>query len=86
MDRMFTLAEIQPKVDELAIKLHAPANLLPTYGRTDDGARPYIEVDGRRYHFVVVERGEEMARYTTGAIDQLLLRGFSTITSPMSYT
>ena len=83
---MLTLADIQSKVNDLASKLHAPANLLPTYGRSDDGARPHIEVDARAYHFVVVERGQELERFTTGDIDHLLMRIFSTVTSPLSYT
>jgi hypothetical protein len=83
---MLTLADIQSTVNDLAAQLNAPANLLPTYGRTDDGARPHIEVEGGRYHFIIVERGEELERYTTGDFGQLLRRIFSSVTSPMSYT
>jgi len=53
---------------------------LPTYGHTEDFARPHIEVDSRGYHFVVVERGEELSRFTTRDLDDLLYQIFETTT------
>lgn len=36
------LDDINALVDSLAEKISAPQHLLPTYGRSDDGARPHI--------------------------------------------
>ena len=77
---MMTLAEIKAKVDELAGKIDASSNILPTYGHSEDAARPHIEVDSRGYHYVVVERGEELKRITTINLDDLLYHIFEAVT------
>lgn len=53
--------------------------VLPTFGRTDDGGRPHIEVNARGYHYVVVERGKELSRITTGDPDDLLYHVFADV-------
>ena len=77
---MYALSEIKSEVDRLAKKIRAPESLLPTYGRTRDAAHPHIEVDERGYHYVIVERGEELNRITTGDIDKLLYHVFEGVT------
>ncbi|HTD67454.1 MAG TPA: Imm63 family immunity protein [Candidatus Limnocylindria bacterium] len=78
---MKSLTEIKTEVDGLAIMIGATDHhSLPTYGRTEDGARPHIEVDARGYHFVVVERGQEQSRFTTQDLDDLLYKIFQTVT------
>jgi hypothetical protein len=77
---MKSLAEIQNEVCQLAAQIGAPAKLLPTYGKTEDGARPHIEVDSKGYHYVVVERGEELERITTHDFDELLYHIFESVT------
>lgn len=74
------LTEIKKIVDHLADKINASACMLPTYGHTSDGARPHIEVDAQAYHYVVVERGEEIKRITTNDIDELLYQIFVSVT------
>src|SRR4051812_20272455 len=78
---MKSLTGIKAEVDRLAAMIgatghHAP----PTYGHTEDFARPHIEVDSRGYHFIVVERGHERERFTTGELDDLLCRIFQSVT------
>lgn len=68
------------EVDRLAARVGAPADLLPTYGYSEDGARPHIEVDPSGYHYVVVERGQEMSRITTSNFDELLFHVFEHVT------
>jgi len=51
---MLTLDAIKSEVDRLAAKIGASGYILPTYGRSEDLARPHIEVDSRGYHYVVV--------------------------------
>ena len=75
------LKEIEERVRELAAAIEAPAWLLPTYGRSEDGARPNIEVDSSgRMHFVVVERGKEFERSIYVNLDELLYRIFRGVT------
>jgi hypothetical protein len=80
MNKMYSLNEIKAEVVRLASRIGTPDNLLPTYGHSEDGARPHIEVDSRGYHYVVVERGEEISRITTHELDELLYRIFEGVT------
>lgn len=80
MGQKHSLNEIKAEVNRLAAQINAPNNLLPTYGYSDDGARPHIEIDSRGYHYVVVERGEELSRITTDDLDKLLYQVFEGVT------
>lgn len=77
---MLTLSEIKQEIDRLAAMVGASEPLLPTYGRSEDGARPHIEVDSCGYHYVIVERGEELKRVSTQDLDELLFRVFADVT------
>jgi immunity protein 63 of polymorphic toxin system len=79
-----TLAQIKVEIDRRASRIGASGNLLPTYGDTEDFARPHIEVDSRGYHRVVVERGVERDRVTTPDLDELLYHVFRAITSTLA--
>lgn len=62
-DMKSTLTDIQSLVESFAEIIQAPKHLLPTYGRTVDGAHPHIETDeNQRLYYVIVERGEELRR------------------------
>jgi hypothetical protein len=74
------LAQIRMEVARLAATIEAPDSLLPTYGKTEDSARPHIEVDSAGYHYVVVERGVEVEQITTPELDELLYAVFQTVT------
>jgi hypothetical protein len=60
---LLSLEEIKSEIDDLAQRIGASGLILPTYGRSEDFARPHIEVDDSGYHYVVVERGQEMERF-----------------------
>ena len=77
---MLTLSEIKAEVDRLAAQIDASEYVLPTYGRSEDGARPHIEVDARGYHYVIVERGQELERRTTNDLGELLFNVFKSVT------
>ena len=77
---MLTIAEIKIEVDRLAAKIGASGFCLPTYGCSEDGARPHIEIDPRGYHCVVAERGQELKRITTVDLNELLYQIFEAIT------
>ena len=79
-----TLSEIKASVDQFAERIGAPQNTLPTYGYSEHTARPHVEVDTRGYHFVIVERGEELERHTTSDLDELLYQIFTNVTFALS--
>jgi hypothetical protein len=80
-----SLEAIKEKVDELANKINAPTNLLPSYGQQNWDAHPYIEVDNLGFMFFInSERGEEIERKMTNKIDELLYWIFSWVTFSMA--
>jgi hypothetical protein len=82
---MKTLTEIKTEVDRRAALIGAGGHYgLPTYGYSEDLARPHIEVDSRGYHFIVVERGQEVSRATTQDLDELLYQVFQTVTHTLA--
>ena len=74
------LAEIEQRIRRLAARIGAADRELPTFGYSEDGARPHVEVTAQRLHYVVVERGEELERRTTRDVDELLWQVFADIT------
>ena len=77
----FLLDDIKKKVDELAEKISAPIEILPTYGYSRDLAFPHIEIDDSGLmHYLIIERGQELNRKTTHCLDVLLYWIFSDIT------
>lgn len=77
------LDSVRERVVELARTIGAPADYLPTYGSSQDSARPHIEA-GSGYSYVVVERGRELRRDRTADLDELLYRAFVEITFRMA--
>src|ERR671912_249032 len=78
-------SQLEDMIRALAARIHAPQNLLPTYKISDDGALPHIVIDdSAMYHFIVVERGEELDHRRTGNVDELLYWVFETITFSMA--
>ena len=69
----YSLDDIKKIVAELALKINAPTNLLPSYGQQTWDAHPYIEVDNLGFMFYIIsERGQEYERKMTEKIDDLL--------------
>lgn len=66
------------------IELGAPEYLLPTFGYTEDAARPAIYIDENGYNYVIIERGTELERRTTTDIQELLYWIFSDVTFSMA--
>ncbi len=78
------LSEIEARVNELAAKIGAPLNVLPTFGYSQHTGCPHIEVDSKGYHYVIAERGQEFDRHTTSDLDELLYRVFADVTFELS--
>lgn len=83
---MLTLSEIEVKVNELARKIGAPQNILPTYGYSEQTARPHVEVSPRAYYYTVAQSGQEVSRYGTRDVDQLLYKIFVDVTFGLAIT
>ena len=81
---ILTLPEIKERVDQLAERIGAPQNALPTYGNSEQGDGVYVEVDSRGYQFIAAERGRENERYITSDIDDLLYKIFEGVTFGLS--
>lgn len=69
---------------QAAMIIEVPVGLLPTYGHSQDGARPHVEVSGSLLHYVIVERGEELLREYFSDLPSLLERIFRSIASDMA--
>ena len=82
---MLTLSAIQAEVDQRAAILGLKAGAGPTYGYSEDFARPHIEV-GVTYDYVIVERGQERDRKSFDSLDGLLEQIFDDITFGMAFS
>jgi hypothetical protein len=84
---LLTLPKIKEWIERVDAQLPGShsAYLLPTYGRSQDFARPHIEVQDA-YHYVVVERGDELRRDKTTDLNELLYWVFASITHDMAST
>lgn len=83
---MKSLRDIETDVAALAIRIGASAQDLPTYGTSQDFARPHIEVEHGFYHFVIVERGVERDRRFSDNYDDLLYWIFSGVTHSLAFS
>ena len=80
-----TVTEIQNIVNQLAEKINAPSNLLPTFSSPIGDATPNIEVDNLGlYNYVISERGNEFERKLTSDLNDLLYWIFSSVTFSMA--
>lgn len=82
---MKTLREIEADVNDLAVRIGASANELPSYGQSRDLAQPHVEVGDGQYHFVVVERGQEISRKSSASYDDLLYWIFANATHSLAF-
>src|SRR3954464_13794212 len=78
------LNQFRNEVNRLATAVGAPAMYLPTYGHSEDFARPHIEFSDGRYHYVVVERGCELRRDSSPDANEILYCVFEGVTFSMA--
>jgi hypothetical protein len=80
-----SLKELKQIILNLAYKINAPKDLIPSFGKTNDFAHPHIESNlNGVFHYIIVERGEELERETFSKIDDLLFKVFKDITFTMA--
>ena len=75
---------IKSEIKRLAKKINARKKTLPTFGSSEDFARPHIEKTGNIYHWVVVERGQEQERKSSEDIKEILFHVFEAVTFEMA--
>ncbi|UZD23207.1 immunity 63 family protein [Algoriphagus halophytocola] len=78
------MEQIKSKIEKLANRINAPKEYLPTYGFTEDFAGPHIEVNGKKLHWVIIERGQELARRQTTDEKEFLFWVFDAVTFEMA--
>ncbi len=78
------LLQLRDEIEALARRIGAPAGVLPTFGRSEDGARPHLEVHGNEVHLVVIERGQELERQRFTERDELLFAVLRGVTFAMA--
>ncbi len=81
---MLTLLEIKAKVDQLADKIGASQDILPTYGVFSRLGCAQIDVDAWNYHYLLDEGGETRDSFMTKDIDELLCKIFIHVTFELS--
>ncbi len=80
---MENLEEIRNVIEELAAIIGASGQELPTYGYSQGDARPHLELDESRYHYVISERGNEYIRVSSKDLDEILYRVFDFATAEL---
>lgn len=83
---MKTLEDIEREVALLAQRISATKEDLPTYGHSRDFGYPHVEVHHQLYHYVVVERGQELEHRSTPNFNELLYWIFSDVTHTLAFT
>lgn len=77
---MLTLGALEAVVRALGQQVQAPPELLPTFGRNEDFARPELRVSKVGYHWVIVERGREEENQVFEQLEELLYQVVESIT------
>ncbi|SDD95042.1 Immunity protein 63 [Mucilaginibacter pineti] len=75
-----SLSEVEALVSQLAQKIDAPEEYLPTYGDSKDGGHPYIEIESGVLFYLAKERGQQTLYYIALDLDDLLYHIFKDVT------
>lgn len=79
------LYEVEKKINALAKKINVPAQLLPTFGYSEDFARPHLEKGGLgSCSYVIIERGAVLEKIRFWRKEVLLYKVFETVTHAMA--
>ncbi|HEX8744531.1 MAG TPA: Imm63 family immunity protein [Thermoleophilaceae bacterium] len=78
------LDEARSAIFDLAGVIGASRDELPTFGHSEDMARPHVEKREGKLALVVVERGQEQHRRETEDLDELMYWVFEGVTFSMA--
>lgn len=76
--------ELKLEILRLSKIINVPEHLIPTFDYSKDFARPHIEIQEQEYHFVIIERGQELERRKAFEIKEILFWIFDKITFSMA--
>lgn len=79
-----TLPQIEGKVREFTHIIHAPEDLIPTFGYSKESGLPHVEIYNGTYYLVVSENGSQISKKSTKDPDELLFMILHTITLSMA--
>jgi hypothetical protein len=82
---MKTFHEIEADVTALGELIGASKHDLPTYGASRDSGYAHVEVENGLYHYVVVERGQELERRSSATYGDLLYWIFESATHSLAF-
>lgn len=82
---MKTFHEIEADVGAFGKLIDASKHDLPTYGTSRDSGYAHVEVKDGLYHYVVVERGQELERRSSAAYGDLLYWIFESATHNLAF-
>lgn len=83
---MKSLRDIEADVAKLANRIEASRDDLPTYGITRDFGYSHVEIETGLYHYVIVERGEEIDRRSSADYADLLYWIFKDVTHSLAFS
>ncbi len=78
------LSALESTIKQYARQLGVDQDELPTFGYSRDFGYPHIEVDDKGYHWVVIERDQEVTRLSSQAEDDVLYWTFRSITHSLA--
>jgi hypothetical protein len=78
------LKQFEDAARMMAGSIGAPAEYLPTFGHSRDGACPHIEYKNDQYHYVIIERGQELERISSPDPHEILYHVFQGVTFSMA--
>lgn len=76
--------ELRRRLETELKKVDGDVGLLPEINKSNDFAKPFIEIDRSRYNYVCRERGEEIFRKIPFDINELLYEVFDNVTFEMA--
>jgi hypothetical protein len=80
---MITIQDVYTEVNELARKIGAAAEFLPTFGTSDLSGKPYIVIKGDVFFYLAWDRGAVTINRQTESLQELLYWIFADITYQM---
>jgi hypothetical protein len=84
METIKSIAEVKKIIQQIAKKIGAKKEDVPTFLKSQDFGRPHIEIKNSKYAYVVIEKGHEISRAETSKLDELLYLVFFDITLSMA--
>jgi hypothetical protein len=83
---LITLKELKLQVEELARRIDAPTEFLPTFGMSNHDGTPNIEIERDTYYYMAYDRDVVTINRQTTRLPRLLYWIFENITFQMGFS